>query len=108
MDVNKKGNIISLILYFILISLIICLLSIIYMSYNKTIIFNIEYGQKQPLDYIIKDLDNCYLTIHNFVSFNSTINNQNKMETSQSFKTYIYSYTKPYLIELIQNSSKDC
>ena len=108
MDFNKKGNIISLILYFILICLIIILLSILYISYNKTIIFNIEYGTRQPVDYIIKDLENCYLTIHNFVSFNSTLNNQNKMETSQNFKTYIYSYSRPYLIELIQNTSRDC
>src|SRR5882757_1685845 len=72
----------------------------------------------QPIDYILKEeLDKCYLTVHNFVSLNSTIeviqqnvSNINFKNYSQSeiFHTYISSFSKPFLLELVQNSTQDC
>jgi hypothetical protein len=69
--------------------------------------------KKYPIDYQIRDIDDCYLTVHNFVSINSTIeeisaNISHDINNKLNFKTYIYSYTKPFLLELIQNSTKDC
>ena len=71
---------------------------------------------RTPLDYIMKnDLENCYLTIHNFISlnttleYNKTIENENwNLTNNEHFHTYITSFTKPYLIELINNNTKDC
>ena len=75
----------------------------------------------KPIDYEVKELDQCYLTIHNFVSFNSKFEIQAKSNSSdsinvkfdnnsqiQSFHTYISSYNKPYLLELVQNANKNC
>ena len=62
--------------------------------------------EKQPIDYEIKNIDDCYLTIHNFVTLKTKFWNQSKED--MEFKTYIYSYTKPYLLELVQNSTHDC
>ena len=83
--------------------------------------FKFKSGYSHPIDYIIKeDLDKCYLSVHNLVSFNTTIDlisrttygfKDIKIKNSshkQSFNTYISSYTKPFLIELMQNSTKDC
>ena len=60
--------------------------------------------ERSPIDYELKVLDQCYLTVHNFISFKSDA----FLNSTQNFKTYIYSYTKPYLLELVQNSTKDC
>ena len=76
----------------------------------------------QHFDYeTTRDLDECYLTIHNFVSFNSTFDiqpNANFSESTninvknvtqkQSFHTYISSYNKPFLLEMVQNATNDC
>ena len=63
----------------------------------------------------IERQEECFITIHNFVKFNSTAIiekspgvNDVHWNTNQNFKTYIYSYTRPFLIELIQNSTQDC
>ena len=63
----------------------------------------------------IEKQEECFITIHNFVKFNSTAIiekspgvNDVHWNTNQNFKTYIYSYTRPFLIELIQNSTQDC
>ena len=64
----------------------------------------------------VKRPEECFITIHNFVKFNSTAimkkypgtNDDVNWKTNQNFKTYIYSYTRPFLIELIQNSTQDC
>ena len=57
-------------------------------------------------------LDECFLQVHNFVKFNSSIYAFKKntsdyylQNNKQLFQTYIYSYTKPYLIKLINNST---
>jgi hypothetical protein len=96
----------------------ICFISVLLLSHiyllNKSITINLEYNTgKNPIDYQIKDIDDCYLTVHNFVSMNSTIeeisaNISHDIKNKFNFKTYIYSYTKPFLLELIQNSTKDC
>ena len=76
----------------------------------------------QRFDYeTTQDLDECYLTIHNFVAFNSTFDiqqNTNFSESTnlfiknftqkQSFHTYISSYNKPFLLEMVQNATNDC
>ena len=72
----------------------------------------------QPIDYILKEeLDKCYLTVHNFVSLNSTIEviqqnfsniNLKNYSQSEKFHTYITSFSKPFLLELVQNSTQDC
>ena len=64
---------------------------------------------EKPIDYELKNIiDNCYLTIHNLISINTTIGNGKNISSNEKFKSYIYSYTKPYLLELIQNSTDDC
>ena len=107
-----KNKFIKLILYITYI-LFLLYLSI---SLSRNINYVIEKCKNNPIDYI-KKIDDCYLTIHNFVSINSTpviqnvVNKSNinvKLNSNQNFKTYIYSYTKPYIIELAQNSTKDC
>lgn len=72
--------------------------------------------EKFPIDYEIQNLNECYLTVHNFITFNSTAaihSHENssdwfQIRNKQSFKTYIYSYTKPFLLELVQNSNDNC
>ena len=104
----------------ILIKVFLCFLLIISFYFiSKTSNIYIEYGKcEYPIDFEIKhNLEECYLTIHNFISFNSTlienVQNESKMKhfnnnNTQNFKTYIYSYTKPFLIELIQNRTDNC
>ena len=90
----------------ILLIFVIIILQII-LIFNS-VNFNIELisNAKQSIDYEIKNIDECYLTIHNFVTLKSKFWNQSKND--MEFKTYIYSYTKPYLLELVQNSTHDC
>ena len=71
--------------------------------------------QNGSLNCEIEKQEECFITIHNFVKFNSTAIiekspgvNDVHWKTNQNFKTYIYSYTRPFLIELIQNSTQDC
>ena len=72
---------------------------------------------KGPIDYIIKDeIDDCYLSVHNFISIEPIVqyNKSQKSifwkfnKSSENIHTYISTYTKPYLLQLIKNSSKDC
>jgi hypothetical protein len=99
-------------LYIIIIS-IQMLIILILLNKSISINFNDEF-KKLPMDYQIKDIKECYLTVHNFVSINSTIQDQISIKNSTDivnkfdFKTYIYSYTKPFLLELVQNSTNDC
>jgi hypothetical protein len=58
-------------------------------------------SKDSPIDYELKNLDECYLTIHNFISIKSNSN-------VSDVKTYIYSATRPFLIELINNATQDC
>ena len=53
------------------------------------------------------DLENCFLSIENFVTVRQ---NQSNFCTLNDFdlKTFASSYSSPYLIELIQNSKNDC
>jgi hypothetical protein len=95
--------------------IIIILLIINFILLNKSITINFNNDLKKfPIDYQIEDLKECYLTVHNFVSINTTVQDQSSINDSSDiknkfdFKTFIYSYTKPYLLELVQNSTKDC
>ena len=67
---------------------------------------------KFPIDYEMKGLNECYLTVHNFISLNSTSvlsdQNDSTMLNNQTFRTYIYSYTRPFMLELVQNSTESC
>ena len=76
----------------------------------------------QPIDFVSKEeLDKCYLTVHNFVSFKSTIEINpslnstnsiylkfNESSQDQNFHSYISSYNRPFLLELVQKSKNDC
>ena len=75
----------------------------------------------RSIDFELKaELEKCYLTVHNFVSFNSTIEinpysnlsekniKLNESLQNQNFHTYISAYNKPFLIELIQNTKNSC
>lgn len=93
----KHQVILKFVLYTNLIILNICLICNIFIISDS--------NTKQPIDYSInKDLEKCYITIHNFVTYNYS----NNIDENLQFKTYIYSYTKPFLLELTQNSTKDC
>ena len=90
---------------------LINLFSIILIINNLKKCYKIE----KQIDCEVKNIiDNCYLTIHNLISINTTIENMNpngigkNISTKEKFKSYIYSYSKPYLLELIQNSTDDC
>ena len=103
---NRKDEI--YIIYINILKLIIALSLLCFVIYSiKHINININKCQNElPIDYILKqDLDKCYLKIHNFVSIDSQAKDNS---TQKNFKTYIYSYTKPYLIELVQNSTENC
>ena len=60
------------------------------------------------------DSNQCYLTIYNLISIQTTIDEKNKspkkynISNNKDFKAYIYSYSRPYLLEIIQNSTEDC
>ena len=53
------------------------------------------------------DIDKCYLSIQNFVTMRHFCHNVSKDEQFD-LKTYISSYSKPYLIQLLQQETKDC
>jgi cell division protein FtsL len=107
-NMDKKLN--NIIYMAIILILLICIL---FMA-NKSITINLNDDSKEkPIDYQIEDLKDCYLTIHNFVSINSSIQdrsmkNKSTIKNKYDFKTFIYSYTKPFLLEMVQNSTKDC
>lgn len=86
----------------------VVILTMIILFFIQTLMINNEIFKldRQPIDYELKNLDECYLTIHNFIRLPSWMiqNNSNDFD----FKTYIYSYTKPYLIQLINNNTNDC
>ena len=55
------------------------------------------------------ELNNCYLVIHNFFSIRYNKSNMEAhLNKSFDLKTYVSSYTKPYLIEMISNLNKTC
>ena len=87
------------------IAFMIIFLLIIFM---KPITFKIEItnGTKEEVPKT-HNMDSCYLTIHNFVSLNKFDEYRNINEIIK-FKTFIYSYTKPFLLELINNATTDC
>ena len=59
---------------------------------------------QQAIDCTLLAPEQCYFSVQNFIGIKEIGDNN---FTSQ-VKTYIYSFTKPFLIELIQNSTKDC
>ena len=96
MEINK----ISIIVLTVFISIL--LLCVIF--YSNPIIIKIEFINSTE-EY--SNLDKCYLTIHNFVSIHQK-NGIKYSNDSIDFKTFIYSYTRPYLLELINNTTNDC
>src|SRR6266481_2266153 len=60
---------------------------------------------RSAIDFEMKALDNCYLTLHNLISI-KTFNNSSNPETN--VKTFIYSVSKPFIIELLNNFTDDC
>ena len=76
--------------------------SIILLICLKKIEFNIIDDRTKPIDFELKPFDECFLTIHNFISINSS------NQTGSSLKTYIYTATKPFLLEILNNSTNDC
>jgi hypothetical protein len=63
-------------------------------------------NERMPIDFELKNLDECYLTIHNLISINS--NRENNSTYNSNSKTFVYTSTKPFLIELLNNATKDC
>ncbi len=108
---DKKYN-------FIIILFSILIIFVILYVINKSVDIQVQIGEiKYPIDFEAKyKLDECYLTVHNFISINFSSIEKNTNESGENyhtfkkeyFKTYITSFTKPYLIELMQNTSKDC
>lgn len=87
--------------------LIITILISIILNISLLIINISENKCQYPIDYIIKDnLDQCYLSVHNIISINTSLKNNNL--NNNYFHTYISSFTKPFLLELVQNSTQDC
>ena len=79
-----------------------------------SIFYRINCNEICPIDYEMKNIDDCYLTIHNLIStkfsiilnkLNST--DKNNLYENQTINSYIYKYSKPYLIEMINNSSNN-
>ena len=66
----------------------------------------------------LNEIKDCFLQIHNFVSLNTTLDitttngsigyKFDKNSNDQNFKTYIQSYSRPFILELIQNGTQDC
>src|SRR6266700_4044290 len=98
---DKKYN-------FIIILFSILIIFVILYVINKSVDIQVQIGEiKYPIDFEAKfNLDECYLTVHNFISINisSIENNTNESDENyntfkkQYFKTYITSFTKPFLI----------
>lgn len=82
----------------------IFIISVILFTTNKIKIEFESTCDSEPVDYEMKNIDECYLTVHNFIRISKEKNFSNAFD----FKTYVYSYTKPYLIELLQNNTDDC
>ena len=103
---SDNANIFFKIFKFILILLVVTLQLILLFNSVNVKIEVISKNEKFPLDYELKDIDKCYLSVTNFVSLKSKYWNYSKDDIE--FKSYINGYTKPYLLELVQNSTHDC
>lgn len=83
-------------------------IAIIFVIILSVIYFGILYYHIYHLynnDYNAKILKSCFISIENFVTLR-----QSNITKSNSFemKTYASSYSTPYLIELIQQATRDC
>ena len=102
MDVKKLIQQISVLFFITWLMIILSILT------NYSTKFKFE-NEMKPIDFEVKtSLDECYLTVHNFVTINQTLENGTETTNKKDLKTYIYSYTKPYLLELVQNSTENC
>ena len=106
MDLYSRSSKLFFNILKIILIIVIIVMQFILIFNSVNINIELNSNEKQPIDYQIKDIDECYLTVHNFVSMKSR--QKNKSKNNIEFKTYIYSYTKPYLLELVQNSTHDC
>jgi hypothetical protein len=93
---------ILLILYSILniTIIILCIFKRIEINFTNAV------NERQLIDCEIKELENCFITLHNFISLKNYENNSIKPEAS--VKTYIYSVSKPFLLEILNNATEDC
>lgn len=92
----------------IVIIIIIILISVLYLR-SKKISFEISDScDKIMIDYELKNLDDCFLTIHNFIRLSNVSTNKKKNSFDADFKTYISSYSKPFLIQLLKNNTENC
>ena len=96
-----------------LIILIVCLYANLILFQNTYIMYKIN--TQKIIEYKNESFNDCFLSIHNFVSvkklentnkYNSTFTR--RREYDFDLKTFITTYTKPYLIELLQQSKQDC
>ncbi len=74
------------------INLIFIISSIFLSIYNIYIQNDCQYPIDNPIN-----LNECYLIVHNLIS-----------DKNNSVKTYVSSYTKRFLIELLSNATEDC
>jgi hypothetical protein len=101
----KLFDIISKILMIIYFSMSITI--VILCVYNRIEIKLINYfNERSQIDCELKELENCYITLHNFISIPTFSNISNKPEAN--VKTYIYSVSKPFLSEILNKVTEDC
>ena len=87
--------------YFAYVSLFINVVLFLFLIYFESTRNN--YANK-PVDCEMKILDECYLTLHNLIS----IKIFNGSEVKNSVNTFIYSASKPFFIEILNNVTEDC
>lgn len=106
MDFKLKE--IKIFLFKILIIIILFFTFCVYLR-SKRINFEIVDSCEQIIiDYELKNLDDCLITVHNFIRMSDNCSNGEKNMNDFDFKSYISTYTKPYLIQLLNNNSKNC
>lgn len=98
MDINNTFKIKYNIIYILILTIITQMIFFI-------IYYKLNCSEICPIDYEIKNIDDCYLTIHNLISTN--LFDKNNKYKNQTINTYIYKYSKPYLIQMINNSSNN-
>ena len=93
--------------------LIFCLYANIILFQNTYLIYNIT--THKTSEYNQHSFNECFISIHNFVTVKKLRKSNNYNSTTTrlreydfDLKTFISSYSKPYMIELLQQSTKDC
>ena len=79
------------------------IVSCLFFFYASVLIFELSY-----VIFNSNELKNCFISIENFVTVRKIPNNTTCEKYDFDMKTYASSYSSPFLIELIQNSQKNC